>query len=67
MVKYMKGENDKITGIIWENGGSNTAVIAVGCAVILAVGVTALAWWKTNQPQMKLNRRLSTCHTCGGK
>jgi len=63
----MKDKSGKIIGVIWENGRGidNTATIVAGCAVLLAIGVTAFAWWKTN-PQMKLTQpRLSTCHTCG--
>jgi len=68
MVKYMKDKSGKIIGVIWKNSGKkDTATIAITGIVLLAVGLTAFAWWKT-QPQMKLTQpRLSTCHTCGGR
>jgi len=63
----MKGKSGKIIGVVWDDEKMGTASIVIGGAVLLAIGVTALAWWKT-QPQMKLRTqpRLSTCHTCGG-
>jgi len=60
MVEYLKNKSGKIIAVVWENGGTSTASIVVGGAVLLAIGVTALAWWKTQHPQT----RLTACHTC---
>lgn len=67
MVKYLKSKAGKIIGIIWEEKKQELiGNVAIAGIVLLVVGLTAVAWWKTH-PQMKLNRNLSTCHTCGGE
>jgi len=62
-VKYLY-KRKKPVGLVWVEKKKDyaTGSVAVAGIVLLAVALTAIAWYKLKQPQMKL----STCHTCGG-
>lgn len=66
MVKYLY-KNKRPVGIVWaEKKDYATGTVVIAGITLLAVALTAIAWWKMNQPAAGLSRRLSTCHTCGG-